>query len=360
MLSKIQKLRYIPLLALGFIILTAGHHFETELAQKYPMYDLTDVYCFPSSNEGMTTFIVDFNPQASTDSTFYKNFGDKNGYRQLHIGFDENMDRGISFGFSFSNNNIRIYAAPSPNPQLGDKGKRIGKGTINETIHLKNGMRVWAGIVKDPFNGNGEALYGKLKATVEKGEWDETVFSSDKGNDLFKTAKIATIVVDVPNEMLGNKIYYHASSAAKIKGTEKGHDHAHWHRVNRIGHVLLPHLYMETQGDRDKQNAGNILDDDERRENCIRVIETYASLSKSQSDPKAYAKKMAKLLLPDYVPYIVGTPASYTMPVINGRNLTDNAMDTALEILVGKPFPNYTDVKTANFTDSFPYLVSAD
>ncbi len=355
---KLKKIMYLPLVLIGFIALTAGHHFETKLAKEYPMYDMTDIYCFPSSNQGMTTFILNFNPQASPDSTFYKNFGNKKGHRQLHIGYDKNMKKGISLGFSFSGNKIKIYAAPSANPELGNKGKRIGKGKLNETIYLKNGMQVWTSIVKDPFNGNGEGIYAKMKPAVAKGEWDETAFSSLKGHDLFKGKNIVTIVVDIPNEMLGDKIYYHASSSAKIKGTEKGHGHAHWHRINRIGHVLLPHLYMETVSDSEKQNAGNILDDKERRANCMRMLEKYTTLAKSQSNPKAYAKKMTDMLLPDFIPYTIGTPASYNLPVINGRKLSDNAMDTALEILVGKPFPNYTDVNTANFTATFPYLIS--
>ncbi|MEX0274370.1 MAG: DUF4331 family protein [Flavobacteriaceae bacterium] len=355
---KLKKLKHLSLALLALMTLTAGHHFETELAKKYPMYDMTDVYCFPSSNRDMTTFIINFNPQASVDSTFYKNFGDANGYRQLHIAFDKVMENGMSLGFSFHNNKVRVYTTSDPNPKLGAMGKRLGKGPLYKTIHLKNGIKVWAGVVKDPFNGNGEALYGKMKEAVKKGEWDETAYSSLKGHDLFKDAKIASVEVDIPNVMLGDKIYYHASSAAKIKGTEEGHDHAHWHRINRIGHVLLPHLYMETFEDRDKQNAGNILDDDERRENCMRMLETYSRLSKSQANPKEYAKKMTEMLLPDHVPYIVGTPASYSLPHINGRKLTDNAMDTALEILVGRPFPNYTEVRTQDFTDTFPYVRS--
>ncbi|PCH76147.1 MAG: hypothetical protein COB98_07015 [Flavobacteriaceae bacterium] len=353
---KLKKPMYWSLLIIGLITLTSGHHFETKLAKDFPMYDMTDVYCFPSSNAGMTTFILDFNPEASTDSTFYKNFGNKKGYRQLHIGYDKGLDKGVSLGFSFSANKIKIYSTQSANPSLGELGKKIGKGKINEIISLKNGITVWSGIVKDPFNGNGAALYGKMKEAVKRGEWDDKAFASDKGNDSFKNSQVVAIVIDVPNTMLGDKIYYHASSVAKLKGTEKGHKHAHWHRINRIAHVLLPHLYMETMSDRDRQNAGNISDDNTRRKNCVDMLEKYSRLSKSQADPKAYALKMTELLLPDHIPYIVGTPASYTLPVINGRSLSDNAMDTALEILVGKPFPNYTDVKTADFTTKFPYL----
>jgi hypothetical protein len=40
--------------------------------------------------------------------------------------------------------------------------------------------------------------------------------------------------------------------------------------------------------------------------------------------------RVARELLPDVLPYVVGTPASYGFATLNGRSLADNAPEVML------------------------------
>ena len=48
---QFKKIMYLPLVLIGLIMLTAGHHFETKLAQKYPALDTEDIFVFESENK---------------------------------------------------------------------------------------------------------------------------------------------------------------------------------------------------------------------------------------------------------------------------------------------------------------------
>jgi hypothetical protein len=75
-------------------------------------------------------------------------------------------------------------------------------------------------------------------------------------------------------------------------------------------------------------------------------------------DPRAYAETVAHRMLPNILPYRVGTPAVFGFAGWNGRSLTDNAPDvmfslatnTAVTQGIGK------DSVTSKPGSSFPYV----
>ena len=80
--------------------------------------------------------------------------------------------------------------------------------------------------------------------------------------------------MEVHNKYLGTQIYYYGTSAM--------YDHGHWHQVNRIGHVLLPHLYLDTEEHRKAENEGRPVTDGKRRAWVKDVIKKFATACGTQ------------------------------------------------------------------------------
>ncbi|MGB0155567.1 MAG: DUF4331 family protein [Verrucomicrobiales bacterium] len=339
----------------------AGHHFETKLAQENPQYDTQDVYVFQApegqapegqapegqASEGKkTVFVMTFNPQGKAGDT--TTFGN-DGLYHFHIGEDAAMTKGETLTFQFTGDEVRAFLSQEAFPEPGVTGELLGISKISEVKDCEKGIRFWVDTVHDPFTGNGAAL-GAFKQGVNEGKFNPKAFSDHPG-DLFGESVCGGIVFEVPNAHLPKTLYYCASTSKNL-----GEDH--WHRINRIGHVLLPHLYMEGNENLTSYNGGTIVEDATRRPLAVATIKKFATAAGAQKDPEVYAEKIAEMLLPDAVPYTTGTEATYSLPKINGRKLSDNAMDTAMEMLVGKPFPAHSG-EPKKFRVTFPYLISA-
>ena len=65
--------------------------------------------------------------------------------------------------------------------------------------------------------------------------------------------------------------------------------------------------------------------------------------------------------LPDVLPYVVGTPATFGFAARNGRTLADNAPEAMLSIVAGMAVPSglKPSVSRHQRDKNFPYLVPA-
>ena len=70
---------------------------------------------------------------------------------------------------------------------------------------------------------------------------------------------------------------------------------------------------------------------------------------------------MARELLPDVLPYVVGTPAIYGFATCNGRTMADNAPEAMLSFVSGTAVPSGLKPSVAKNlrNDKFPYVVLA-
>ncbi len=324
--------------------LQASHHFESPLATQYPQFDLTDFFVFDSKREGYTTFMLDVNPATGKDGKAA--FGE-NGVYNFHIAEDIGLKQGGLTITAYRQGQDLVFGiASGANQAVGTKGEQIGVATIGKETTFKNGVRVWSGAAHDPFVGNSAGIIafvdglseGKLKLN-----------SFDAGVDLFATFNSSIIVVEVPNNMLPKKIFAYASSA--IYNVDK------WEQVNRLANPLMTHLFMANNPMEVSEHVGHRPDVDLTRTYAVSdMVLRAVSLDNKLSDPVAYADSAANKLLPDMIPYEVGTKAAYLFEKINGRKPTDDAMDTVLSILLGR---KVTD--NANTFDrhpsGFPYVV---
>lgn len=337
---------------LGFTInILAGHHFESDLAKKFPQLDLTDIFVFKSSTPNKTVFIMAFNPtsQKNTQSNYASN-----GIYRFSIGSNPNFTDGLSPTFTFKNNQLQFYIANKPEPSLAETGEFIGQGPIDKKLEFSNGINIWTGTVLDLFQGNAVGI-DAFRENAAKGIYDLKVFDIGEEGNVFKQLPSTVIVMEIPNEMLPKKIFYYASTSVEESKN-------HWHRVNRIANVLFPHTYLLDDQAKFKYLNSNHEVDPSVKEAIFKNVLNFVTIAGYQKDPKKYTDQLIERIYPDVLTYTVGTDAIYGIETRNGRPLQDDAMNIALALLVGsdQPIDDKVSVNLARFQSNFPYVVPID
>jgi hypothetical protein len=322
----------------------ASHHFESDLAKTHPQYDLTDMFVFDAKSRNYTTFMMNVNP--TTGTTGNAAFGDKGVY-SFHIAKDKQVSEGGMTITAHLNAGKMVFGlSDGANPAVGTKGKMFGEASVGKKAKFKNGIRVWSGAARDTFVGNSEGIIGFMTKLLGKGEFDLSTF--DKGVDLFKDFQSSVIVVEVPNKMLPKNIYVYASSAMYNKDQ--------WVQVNRLANPLLTHMFMANNPMEVSEHIQHRPDFDSTRAYAVSgTVLRAVTLDNKKSNPVAYADSVAAKLLPDMIPYNVGSKAVYSFDKINGRKPTDDAMDAVLSIFVGRKITDNANTFDRHPKD-FPYV----
>jgi hypothetical protein len=324
-----------------------GHHFSTDLARRHPQLDLTDVYAFESDVARKTCMILVLNPKSTAGDP--NNFSGDAIYK-LHLGADKLHRSGRTYTVRFHDAVAILGLLDQSDNGAGIAGREVGVAHLNQITHLPGEMRFWAGTVKDPFFGNQNGLR-ELREAFAKGDLDLHAFVRHAGESPFRGIVSSAIVLEVPNEFLPPTIYYFASVDWRDQG--------HWHRANRVAYVLVPHLYLFSTTDEQRSSRHEHLPalDVEYRAVAAATIENYTRLAGFQNDPSRYARSVAETILPDAVPYRVGSKAHYGVEGANGRRLSDDAMDAALSWIVGVPVNDGVDQPEGTVLQAFPFVV---
>lgn len=324
-----------------------GHHFSTDLAKSHPQLDLTDVYAFESDQPGKTCLVMIVNPKSKPGDV--GNFSPDALYK-FHLGDDKLHRSGMIYTIRIQDGLACVGLLEQAQDSTGLPGTELGRAPLAQTTLLGDGIRFWAGTVKDPFFGNQNGLR-EFRESEAAGALNLSVFKQHAGESPFTGLVSSAIVLEIPNEKLLKEIFYFASV--------DWHDHGHWHRSNRLAYVLIPHLYLFSATDEQRAHRHEHLPahDHQYHGLAVATIESYSKQAGFQSDPGAYARRMAEMLLPDAVPYRIGTAAHYGVDGANGRKLTDDAMDVALSWVIGAPFSDEVSQPEGRASNTFPFVV---
>ena len=79
------------------------------------------------------------------------------------------------------------------------------------------------------------------------------------------------------------------------------------------------------------------------------------------SPEEADSRRNKEWGIPDVLPYVVGTPATYGFAIRNGRTMADNAPEVMLSLVAGTAVPSGLKPSVAKNrrNDKFPYVVPA-
>lgn len=323
----------------------ASHHFDSSLSQGNPALDLTDLFVFPAERKGYTAFVVDFNPTAKLDD---KSPLAPDGLYSIHIARSADLSQGMTLTFRMAGDKVRVGKVLGANEGVGSAGEEIGLAAVGTAATLPNGMRLWIGPISDPFMGNCAGLV-RQDAAVDAGKFDPTVY--DGKRDFFIGKAVGSIVVEVPDAMLGKDVHVFATSARHLGDT--------WVQVNRMANPLLTHMFTRADIANTLEHVQHRPDSDGMRVATIRgaVLRTVTLTGSKPGAEVAYADDVAHRLLPDLLGYAVGGPASYVPGTLGGRKIADDVMDTQISLLWGRQQSDGANDNAARRQNAFPYVM---
>src|SRR5580698_2178902 len=299
--------------------------------------DITDLYAFPKPGDAnKSILIMDVHPSdgvnppgPTTDEAF-----SCEAIYELKIDTDSDLVANIAYRVRFSpyQDGAQTTTLRRTEGQqaaaTGDEGQIIIEGAPVSTgrearVTEAGGYRFFAGWRSDPFFFDTQGALNNLQFT---------------GDDFFAEKDVCSIVLEVPNSALGPEkigLWHRTVDGAGGK----------WVQADR-GALASQSVFLPGDHQADYQ-AAEPADD-------ARFIPVFAhSLEHTGGYTPEEARRAARILLPDILPYNLSKQASYPT---NGRTLTDDAIDVFLSILTNGKVTRDNVGPHTDLLASFPYL----
>ncbi|MFI5686411.1 DUF4331 domain-containing protein [Streptomyces sp. NPDC051636] len=398
---------------------SASSHREAPLISGTPQYDNTDVYAFVSPDKPDTTTIV-ANWIPMEDPAGGPNFFTFADDAQYDIHVDNNGDAQgeLLFRYTFKthrkNDNTFLYNT-GPVTSLDDPDLNITQTYDIDLVRLKNQKVVYKTKLADdvpvaPSNVGKASMpdYAKLRsqaiyktangASTFAGQADDPFFLdlrvfdllyggnlTEVGRDTLKGYNVNTIALQVPNDLIRE------SDKQPVVGiwstTQRRNAQGYYTQVSRLGNPLVNEVVNPLK-DKDKFNASAPWDDAQFLKNVtnpelpklIQSIYKIDAPSEPRNDlvdvflkgvkglnqpPNVRASEELRLntsIKPAMHPKRLGVLDGDNAGFPNGRRLTDDVIDEALQVVEGELVGAKNDLGDAvdkndkSFEKYFPYV----
>ena len=181
-----------------------------------------------------------------------------------------------------------------------------------------------------------------------------------RGTEQLRRTSVESIVLEVPHD---HPQLRPGARTGVWCATKLATDAGGWRQINRAGHPMMwPIFWPDDVKFDNPANTRHPSQDAEADGGYIaELIAAVVEASGTSDDPRGYGEAVARVLFPDVLPYVVGTPASYGFAGFNGRTLADNAPEVMLSLVTGTAVPSgLTPSVSAHLRDrTFPYVVPA-
>jgi hypothetical protein len=301
--------------------------------------DLTDLYAFPTPGEtDKSILIMNVHPSAVVNPpgpTTAEPFSPEALY-ELKIDTDGDAIADIAYRVRFSSSEDGSQTATLRHVDgaqaagTGDDGQVIFEAAPvstggNARLTEAGAYRFFAGWRSDPFFFDTLGALNNLQFT---------------GDDFFVDKDVCSIVLEVPNTVLGPKRV--GLWARTLDGAGGG-----WIQADR-GALPAQAVFL-VGAERDAYLVGEPAND-------ARFIAVFAhELEHAGGYTPEEARRVARTLLPDILPYDPRRPASFPR---NGRALTDDAADAFLAVLTNGKVMGDNVGPHRDLLAEFPYLGS--
>ncbi|MFK3980767.1 DUF4331 family protein [Micromonospora sp. NPDC050397] len=340
-----------------------SHHLDSPLARQDSRLDLTDQFVF--RGESGTVFVMNVNSSAYGDDG-RPGFHPEGRYEiKIHLDGSpvENLTYRLTFADMDPNGEQTVTLHALTGPDAADDsatGDLLAEGQTGSTISGADRIRLWAGKAADPFYIDLKQL-DAIDAAVKNGaKLDLSGWQANKAKNSFANSTIHSMVIEIPDgdARLGRDRDICVWSTTKLATDSGG-----WQQINREGHPMVWPIFRPVDSDwASDANAGRpdtdvIID----AEQIAQLIAGVVAANGTAEDPAAYGRAVAERLLPDVLPYRLGTMASFGFLGFNGRTLADNAPETMFSLALnrattsGLAAEQFADTRS----DRFPYVVAA-
>ena len=340
-----------------------SHHLDSPSSRRDPRLNVTDIYVFDRDGATVLTMIVN---SSLAGAERIPGFHPEGRY-EVKIHLDGSATEQLTYRCSFAPADAsgaqRLVVDRLTGADANDDsatGTRIAEGRTGETID-GSGVRAWAGAAADPFYLDLRHLEHILEGLQNQQPIDHGDWTPDQAASSFTGSEICAIVLEIPHDDAelrpGRRIA--VWGAAKLATDAGG-----WRQTNRAGIPMVWPLFRTLGGDDDSPEyeqhttahpADDLANDGERVAAFVAAAARHTGLS----DPEAYGRTVAARLLPDVLPYQVGTSAGFTFAGVNGRALADNAPEVIYGLVTNSAVLTGLVAASAAETrqDKFPYVV---
>jgi Domain of unknown function (DUF4331) len=346
-----------------------SHHLDSPAAREDVRLDISDLYLF--RGELGTVFVIDLNHSLGPEVTGH---GVRAGFHpegryEFKVDGDGDAVEDLTYRFVFGELDEDGYQdlwlhrlAGAEASDVHASGTVIADGRTGETVTGLGGVRLWAGKAGDPFWIEPDVLHAIGDAVANGARADLSSWDPEGAKNLFAGHTVFAIVLEVPDSELlpiaGPDAHVGVWGLASL-ATDSGS----WRPINRAGFPMIHPLFTQHDGELgDQLNTTRPSDDRAVHGKTIAdmvaaVVEAYGTAE----DPRAYGEVVASRLLPNMLPYRVGTAAVCGFNGINGRGLTDNAPNVMFSLATNSPIDIGITKNsiTAKPRTEFPYVPAA-
>ena len=340
-----------------------SHHLDTPLAAQNGQLYIDDLYVF--SDDGRTVFILDVN--SNITGVYQKPGFHPEARYEFKVHFDgadfEALTYRVSFGEADSGGRqaVKLHALTgSDAPEDSAAGELVLEGRTGEPASA-GGTRLWTGgRIADSFYID-LSLLAKVNGAVKNGTAvDLSAWRPEDAKNSFAGTTVESIVLEVSHQ------HPQLRPGARIGvwcATKLATDAGGWRQINRGGHPMMwPIFWPDDVHFVNHQNTRHPSQDFDAIGKYIGdKVSAVVAASGTSDDPQGYGQTVARELLPDVLPYVVGTPATYSFAARNGRTMADNAPEAMLSLVSGMAVPSGLKPSVAKNQrdDKFPYVVPA-
>ncbi|WP_432826798.1 DUF4331 family protein [Dactylosporangium sp. CA-092794] len=339
-----------------------SHHLDTPLAAQNGQLYLDDLYVFPG--ERGTVLVMDVNSNI-TGAYAEPGFHPEARYEfKVHPGDAdfETLTYRCSFGPPGPDGRqplrLHVLSGAEAREDLAE-GELLLEGRTGETVTGPD-VRIWAGRVADAFYIDLSLLAMVNSAVHDGAALDLSAWRPERAENSFDGTTVDSIVLEVSHE----QAQLHPGTRIGVWcATKLATDAGGWRQINRAGHPMMWPIFWPD--DTQFTNPANTRhpSQDYGADGAYlgeRVAAAVAAAGTSD-DPQGYGRIVARELLPDVLPYVVGTPAAYGFAARNGRTRADNAPEAMLSLVTNTAVPSGLKPSTADRLRAadFPYVVPA-
>src|SRR5580704_17764385 len=342
-----------------------SHHLDTPLAAQNGQLYLDDLYVFPgSSREGSTVLVMDVNSNI-TGVYAQPGFHPEARY-EFKVHFDgaeyEALTYRVSFGAPDADGQQPLQLHELTGPAARDDaaaGDLVTQARTGEAASA-DGVRLWAGRIADSFYID-LSLLAIINGALAKGTApDLSGWNPAQAQNSFAGTTVESIVLQVAHT---HPLLRPGTRAGVWAATKLATDAGGWRQINRAGHPMMWPIFWPNDTDfTDPANTRHPSQDYAAEgEHLAGHVSAVVAATGTSAEPDVYGLTVAKTLLPDVLPYVVGTPASFGFVTRNGRTLADNAPEAMMALVVGAAVPGglKPSVAEAQRSGQFPFLTPA-
>jgi Domain of unknown function (DUF4331) len=336
-----------------------AHHLDTPLARENGRLYIDDLYVF--DGQASTVFVMTVNSNV-TGPDITLGFHPEARY-EFKVHFDGAETEDLAYRVAFDNADGDGRQAYTVHELMGvavgddASGDMVARGRTGEPVD-EDSLRVWAGRIEDPFYVDLDQL-GVINAAVRDASTaDLSTWTSTGAKNSFAGTKVYAIVLEVSHQ---HPRLRPGARTAVWCATKLATDAGGWRQINRFGHPMMWPIFWpdDTSFDNPANDRHPAEDFNADGKFIAERVAGVVEANGNSADPLGYGGLVARRLLPDVMPYVIGTPASYGFAGINGRTMADNAPEVMFSLVLNSATKSRLGMATTagQRTDQFPYVV---